>query len=581
MNRIRHIFMMTAVLLLALWASSCNRKGDREEPELSVSLYIPNAIMTRAETGNVNPLAQETRITQLQIWVFLSGTEGTLVTYRNFLTDLDHTSLSNNTVTRFGLPLTEAMYELLTTETGSPAQRPTVDVYAVANAASAISSPLVETTSRDELDQLTLTKFGNSPLTKAVPTNGLPMSGMLKGADVTGGYPVLTIPNLTLTKAVSKIGFVFCQQANPATESASATPVNKYCEIVRIRFDGKVEANGTDCQIAGSQKLFTTQTTGTPGHLFDIGTDYTPLDATIDSGTENVPLLSNSQLALVEEPDLLGYQSPGHESESAEAYETRLYEAVGASSQVGPVYLRETDKTISGTITYRTSEGGAEQTASFSMTPGDIFSRNHSWIVYAYFVEETKVMKLKVKVLPWQWTSIPIDYTDGTVNVIRRFTVFENNPLTFSKVQTKDGFYDITFWHTVQTADGPQENILQGDIIIATPVGGILNVIPVAGNDSGSTIGDAFIITPTSQLIYPNYQAPDNPNGRVEHCRIPIQIKANRNYSDTELEGQYIDLHFSVKTVDNRYIDISSESIDSYRFILSPSWNAQSTGGND
>ena len=43
-------------------------------------------------------------------------------------------------------------------------------------------------------------------------------------------------------------------------------------------------------------------------------------------------------------------------------------------------------------------------------------------------------------------------------------------------------------------------------------------------------------------------------------------------YSEQQLDGQYIDLHFCVETQDHRFIDLGSESIDYYRFILDPDW---------
>ena len=89
--------------------------------------------MTRAETGMVNPLSDELKITSLQIWAFLSES-GTLISYKEFASGLDNTGMPNSSVTRFGLPLSEEMFQRL-----SSSPRPKVDVYAVANAASAVS----------------------------------------------------------------------------------------------------------------------------------------------------------------------------------------------------------------------------------------------------------------------------------------------------------------------------------------------------------------------------------------------------------------------------------------------------------
>ena len=577
----RHIFLLAAILLGVLSATACHRdEGDgKATPELQVALYVPRTAMTRAST---DPTAAEAVFSSLHIWVFLSE-DGTLVSYKGFQTNLDQTGLSNNTITRFGLPLTEEMFTLLTTETGTGEEkhRTKVDIYAVANVASAISGTPGEYTTRDQLDQLVLTGFGSDPLVMEVPSAGLPMSGVLKEASASGGYPVLNITTVKLTKAVSKIRFAFCQQAKPATDSNPVMPVNSHCQIVSIVFDGT--DNGHDCQIAASEKLFTTNTAAT-GSLFDIGSpaQYVPLSASL-TGDGGAPLIPNASLALAEDPENLGFRSPGHDSESAESYETRLNAMVGAGSQVGPIYLRETDKLLSGTITYRISEDGPDLTAPFSMQTGDVFSRNHSWIVYACFVEETMSLSLRVVELPWDWETYTLDYTDATVNVVRRFTVFETTPPTFTKVQTEDGFFDVTFWHTVQVEDLSEANALLGDIIIATPVGAKLHVIPVPGVQEGHTfIPGAFTVTPSQATIYPNYVAPDNPDGRIEHCRIPIHISCNNGpYSDEDLEGNYIDLHFCVETVNGQFIDLGSESIDYYRFILSKNWDQSTSGSND
>ena len=527
-----------------------------------VSLYIPGEVMTRAETGMVNPLSDELKITSLQIWAFLSES-GTLISYKEFAPGLDNTGMPNSTVTRFGLPLSEEMFRQL-----SSSPRPQVDVYAVANAASAVSVVPGEGTSRDALDDLVVTEIGgNWPLTRSVPEAGLPMSGVLKGADVTGGYPVLNISALKLVRAVSKLRFVFCQQGIPATESSPAVVANPDCEIVSITFDGK--NGGKDCQIGATERLFTTQS-------WDLGNTpkYLSLSCTIN-GSDGKALIPNNKLSLVEDPESLFFRDPDHETETAEHYEARLDAAIGSDSQVGPIYFRETDKTISGKISYRVAEGGDPLEARFSMMEGDVFSRNHTWIVYACFVEETMKLELKVVVLPWEWNSYSMDFTTSSVNVIRRFSVFESSPASFHKTQMSDSYFDVRFWHTIEVEGEPEENVIDGDIIIATPVGATLHVVPVPGTLGSTLLTDAILVSPAEATIYPNYQSPDNPNGRIEHCLIPIQIKCNRSrgYTDEQLEGNYIDLHFIVETTDGQFIDLSSESLDLYRFILAENWN--------
>ena len=558
MCRMKHIVCWAAFLLLS--AVSCRRAAHpREDAQLMVSLYIPGEVMTRAETGMVNPLRNELSITSLQIWAFLSES-GELISYKYFSPGLNNTGMPNSSITRFGLPLSDEMFALLS---GS---RPKVDVYAVANAASAVSPVPGRETSRDELDNLVITEIGgNWPLTRAVPDAGLPMSGVIKQADVTGGYPVLNISTLKLTRAVSKIRFVFCQQGIPATETTAAEKANDACEIVKITFDG-----GSDCQISTTERLFTTQS-------LDLGDtpEYVSLSSEIIGSGGNT-LIPNSILSIVEDPESLLFRSTGNETETAEHYENRLDAVISQYSQVGPIYFRETDKAISGQIFYRVESNGELLSARFSMLENDVFSRNHTWIVYACFVEETMKLELKVVVLPWEYTSYSLDYTSSSINVIKRFSVYEPNPATFDKIKTNDGYFNVKFWHTIEGDEGPKDNLIKGSIIIATPVGATLHIMPVPGTNGSTLLTKAIEVSPASATIYPNYQSPDNPNGRIEHCIIPIEIKCNPSYTgssyDGQLEGNYIDLHFIVETTDHRYIDLSSESIDYYRFILNKNW---------
>lgn len=555
----RFIQRIAAVLLMALPVLSCNRQQAEADPgELSVSIYIPDLTATKAETGNVGALDGEKVFSSLQLWVFLN--DGQLVGYKAFSSSqLTDTGLQHSAITRFAMPLSREMFITLS-EAGAR-----VDVYAVANAASATGASLGEGTTRSELDAVVISgaTFGTSPLTMAVPAAGLPMSGVLKAASVTGSYPVLNISTLTLTRAVSKIRFVFCQKGTPASGTDPAVPANPACVVKSITFGGT--SAGHDCEIAAAEKLFTNNKYGATDNPFAID-GYTPLAATL-AGEGSAPLMSNADITVSERPDELLFRSPGHETESAHEYESRLDAAVGASSQAGPIYIRETDKTISGTILYNVGQG--DETATFSMTAGDVLTRNHSWILYAYFSEATRILQFKIVVLPWDKSTSELDFTTATVNVVRRFTIPENDPATFKKDQRADGFYDIYFWHTLNS----QPNIIKGDILIATPVGQKLHVVPVAGALPGYTkVDNIFTVTPMEQVIYPNCQPLEN--GRNEDCKIEFEISCDPGtHTAAELEGNYIGLHFCVEIGDNeRWIDLDTESIDYYRIILKQNW---------
>ena len=68
--------------------------------------------------------------------------------------------------------------------------------------------------------------------------------------------------------------------------------------------------------------------------------------------------------------------------------EAQVYEDLIDQSEltkIGPFYLRESDKQLTGTITYQ-FEGKDEKTGNFQMYAAGDFRRNHTWIVYAYHV---------------------------------------------------------------------------------------------------------------------------------------------------------------------------------------------------
>lgn len=603
MKKIRHIIGLAAVLFAALSAGSCQDPSRAyDDAQLLISVYIPETVPTKADPTVTALQNKERTIYSLQVWVFLHhpgyADDGFLICYGNFDQHLSETGLPNSAITRFGVPLTGPQYTRLR-ESGTK-----VDVYAVANmpSGSAVrildqgnvaTATLNEDITRAELEKVVLTgdSFGAETLVTSFPdATGLPMAGVLEDAPVSGDYPVLNISSLSLTRAVSKIRFVFCQQANPPTyANPELTPFNNQCKIISIRFDG-----GEACGIADKEYLFTTQTHPNTDDLFHVS-GYTPLAKTL-SGSSGQPLVPNKNLALAEFPELYAFRSMEYPEESIKQYETRLDTSIALSSQVGPIYLRETDKRISGTIVYNT--GGENQTATFSLGDGEYLTRNHSWTVYAYFAEETKLLLLTVAVNKWDWTEYPIDFKTNSVNVVRRFTVLEQPPVLFHKESSgKSGiyeFYDVRFWHTVVLESEDPEvspttvtnNAVEGDIIISTPVGATLFAEVIPGVLEGYEFfapeegkGPLFEVTPISKTIYPNYQNPET--GRIEDCIISFKIRCNEKYTGetykNKIKGQYIDLHFYVRQGD-RYIDIGSESVDSYRFILDPDWNAQQNG---
>ena len=66
----------------------------------------------------------------------------------------------------------------------------------------------------------------------------------------------------------------------------------------------------------------------------------------------------------------------------------------------GPIYLRESDKQLAGTITY-TIGGVAQEPVTFQMQQAGDFKRNHTWIVYAYYAGAGKLQVESLYVKEW------------------------------------------------------------------------------------------------------------------------------------------------------------------------------------
>ena len=98
--------------------------------------------------------------------------------------------------------------------------------------------------------------------------------------------------------------------------------------------------------------------------------------------------------------------------QEAQAYEDLINEAASkATPEVtvdGPIYLRESDKQLAGTITYKI--GDAEpQTVDFAMQQAGDFKRNHTWIVYAYYAGAGKLQVQSLYVKEWSTKEINHD----------------------------------------------------------------------------------------------------------------------------------------------------------------------------
>lgn len=399
MKRKRDIEMWMLLVIMLLTACSDHSEGGNEEKGdcfLNIYVYAPgHPMLTRADVGEItSKTADEYKVDSLQIWVF-KHSDGSLVGYMppttpTFLNETDRQEMFRMEVSK------------------EFADHPVnVDVYVVANAGSCsltqggASLTLTRTTTRAQLDsaKIAASSFGVgngtfvansvvSPVSK-VPSNGLPMSGVLKNQSIYGSYPTLRVGNqdamatLQLTRAVSKLRFVLCQKKE------KDTPKKKLVSIDGIQLNNGVTL-GTSCQIP------------TESYLMPVAN---PSYATYVSGSINYGSLAIDAIPKVKDP-----MSYTYDSQTAQEYEDLIDRAIAGSykadegddplMELGLTYLRESDKKLTGTITYSVKEREnvktgwenvtpIEKSATFSMANAGDFLRNRSWIVYVFYMDAT------------------------------------------------------------------------------------------------------------------------------------------------------------------------------------------------
>lgn len=362
------------ILLGVLLLTGCRRDPvPQAEYSLNLSIYVKGAtVSTKASTdteeGQVNASDAERAIRGLQIWVFEAGTS-TLIAY--FEPKTSDYNFQNDQVIKLQASIKEAIARA----------QPHVDIFALANGTSVVAD-LSSSTTRTTLESLQLTGgvFGTETLCEAVPDGGLPLAGVLLNAPMVGAFPVMRIESVVdLTRLVSKIRFVFCQLAGE-----DGGPLGD------VQFTG-ISLSGS---VAAAEQVFSVSRSGTAALSKTWTGDALPQSIAVNRAP--VDYLYN-------------------QSGSAREYDTRLDNGVtqGVLTEWKRIYLREGTDALSGTIQYKTSGTGAVKQANFSL-PAGLFTRNHYWVIYAYFLGG----KLYVEPAILPWTAEVLDYdTQGATRM--------------------------------------------------------------------------------------------------------------------------------------------------------------------
>jgi len=377
------------LLLVALFTTACSGGGDDggntsvtdQQPVLTFYVYAPERpMMTRA--NEVKATDEENAIHNMQIWVFTHdettpANDGKLVGYL--------------APTSFPTTAEGQVYQMnVSKEFANAATKPNVDVYVVANGRS--TTTLNASTTREQLEAAVMgeSDFGvsTSTLQKGVPTGGLPMTGVLRDKGIGGENPVLRVEDegimakVHLLRMVSKVRYVFCKGVgsevlpiNGITIGADLIPTTEYLFLKENNYRiGSVFNSNAIALITETEIITDIKECGNP-QKYDIN--------------KITPSLTPQAFE-----DLIDLGVNG-DTENSIAADLTL---------VGPFYFKESYKKLSGKIFY-TPPGGTATNIGYSMKADDAnssFTRNHSWIVYAYYEGLSGMQVIVVDVTPWE-----------------------------------------------------------------------------------------------------------------------------------------------------------------------------------
>jgi hypothetical protein len=382
------------MVLLLMLLMSCSSEGsgtdelDNQPTMLQIYVYAPDHMLpTRANTDWVKSATEESKVKTLQIWVF-EHDNGNLVGYFTPPTTDDLNTAGN------------AVYQMAVTPQFVQS-KPKVDVYVLANVAMEnCKCAFDENTTRAQLEDALLKHedendpFGLTTKETAVPADGLPMTGVLRDQIVTGESPVLRIGDgslatVQLVRTVSKVRFLFSQMENGEGEmkikSVSLTgdilPKQEYLFLDEPDTEDKEPYTGSEYHIntAGGYDVGPVQMVGA---IDKVASNTDPLYYTYSTDM------------------------------GAQVYEGRIAEGLNKTDPEltlgGTFYLRESDKKLTGEIRYTVNDGD-EKTTAFSIHDAGDFSRNHTWVVYAFYGSTTlDILVVRIK----EWSTVdPVNHT--------------------------------------------------------------------------------------------------------------------------------------------------------------------------
>ena len=387
--------MMSGMLMLLLLLTACSSDDDtqNDNPVLKIYVYSPDhPIVTRVDNPDpdVDPIGRESEIKTLQVWVFkhLEPNDPNYATSKS----IGYISTNGNDISS---DTNQGTLVMNITDPTFIQNKPNVDVYVAANVTK-YEITLSENSTRQNLIDAKIGEdyFGvkSGKIVTSVPTDGLPMSGVLKNQPVFGTAPVFgvgtedNLAKVKLVRAVSKMHFVFCCINDGIQHKVKSISLDgtKIYKREYLFLDGEYLA------------------TGGPGYRYKIDATSSPYVG----GTNTIMNTQTTINSMVTDKDPSYYEWT---NQTGQAYETVIADGITAGdlNDLGTYYLHESDKQVGGTITYL--DGNVTKSATFKISdPGDFtygdFGRNHTWIIYAYFNYAKGLEVVTVKVNDWEAT---------------------------------------------------------------------------------------------------------------------------------------------------------------------------------
>ena len=392
-SMMKGIATLAPTLLLTLILTSCMSDGytdtaaGKSDTYINLNVSTPtaqaraNASANTAETSgtlgqnDTSPRpTEEEKIYSIRVWAFKSGT--------------DENAMPIGFKAETGLNKTGSHQVSMKLLRKAAGDLENIDLFILLNAESinVLNDNNCNTMTRKALKDTTFnSNFGinpdGSPQAIKVPAKGLPISRVITDINVKNNIadnaaaaaakPV----SVPLVRAVSKLHFFFARKTGKDTESVTVT---------------KIEVNGDS--LTAASPVFPEETTDTDKNTKGLRGSFTGLTY-LNSQILKFDEIATSKIKAVTEPkDYIRSKE-----ETAQAYMDRLRKD---SIQEGCIsYLRETDKTITGKIYFKSNEAVAERSVAFEIPEA---YRNHELVVYGYFSGEAFLdLNLQYYVANW------------------------------------------------------------------------------------------------------------------------------------------------------------------------------------